>query len=110
VLDQSNSCRPSCEARQRLPVPSNEVNHRLQSLHALCSMTADYIDIKTRGAQRTIKLGPVRLMIRNSLMTGKDRLKWLGHLTWFGHVEHNDDTDWIKHSTMMKAETTKRDV
>lgn len=26
-----------------------------------------------------------------------------GRLTWFGHAEHKDDTNWIKHCIMMEV-------
>ena len=40
-------------------------------------------------------LEPVSLVVKK----GKSR--------WFGHVERQDDTDWIKHYTTMEVEGTE---
>jgi len=37
-------------------------------------------------------LEPVSLVIKNS------------RLRWFGHVEHKDDTDWVKRCVTLKVE------
>jgi len=46
-----------------------------------------------------------------SVDTGGNQLYWFviknSRLTWFGHMECKDDTDWIKHCTMMEVEGTK---
>jgi len=89
-LDQSDSCPPSCEARRRLPVQDNEVNHGLQSLHALPSMCVDYR--KQHAAQTDIRFQPVHSMIRK------------GRLKCFGNVEHKRNTDVMKSSKIMKVE------
>jgi len=35
----------------------------------------------------------------------------MGRLKWFGHVERNDDTDWVKQCMIMEIEgTTQRDA
>jgi len=29
-------------------------------------------------------------------------------LRWFGHLEYNDDVDWIKHCTIMEVDGVKQ--
>jgi len=39
--------------------------------------------------------------------TGTSLVITEGRLTWFGHVESKDDTDWIKCCKVMEVEGTK---
>ena len=47
------------------------------------------------GETELLGLEPVSLVIKK------------GRLRWFVHVEHNDDTDWIKRCIMMEVKGTK---
>jgi len=52
--------------------------------------------VKLYGRKKNEEVGELLGLEPVSLMIQKSRLRW------FGHVEHKDDTDWIKHCMTLK--------
>ena len=60
-----------------------------------------WVYLRTKEKEHSIERGllglePVSLVIKRR------------RLRWFGHMERKDDTDWIKHCTVMELEGSKR--